>query len=161
VTINPYEAPAGRVEDVRPEGTRPPLARRLSRLAASIIDGLMYLALGCLSMLFWWPPDFESGAFMGLVYLLCAPLLVVQLYFLWRDGQSLGKKAMRIRIVRTDGSRSSLSRIFLLRMAVPSLLSMIPLAGPIFGLADSLLIFGAPRRCIHDYMADTVVVEAA
>jgi uncharacterized RDD family membrane protein YckC len=30
---------------------------------------------------------------------------------------------------------------------------------PLYGLIDVLLIFGSERRCIHDYLAGTKVVE--
>ena len=159
-TLNPYAAPAGRVEDVRPEGATPPTARRLSRLAASIIDNLLYLCFGLIPLFYFWP-DYESSAFLATVYLFCAPMLIVQLYFLRRDGQTLGKKALGIRIVRTDGNLSSLGRLILLRMIPPTLVGFIPIAGPFLGMANVLFIFGPARRCLHDYIADTVVVEAA
>jgi uncharacterized RDD family membrane protein YckC len=40
-----------------------------------------------------------------------------------------------------------------------SLLSGIPYAGGLITLVDLLLIFGKERRCLHDLMADTIVVD--
>ena len=38
-------------------------------------------------------------------------------------------------------------------------MSAIPLVGPFLSLADALSIFGSQTRCIHDYMADTIVID--
>jgi hypothetical protein len=42
---------------------------------------------------------------------------------------------------------------------VPTLIGMIPYVGWIFSLADPLFIFGESRRCLHDMLADTIVVN--
>ena len=31
---------------------------------------------------------------------------------------------------------------------------------PLFGIIDALFIFGETRQCLHDKLADTIVVEA-
>jgi uncharacterized RDD family membrane protein YckC len=72
----------------------------------------------------------------------------------------VGKKLAGIRIVRSDGSRAGLRRIFLLRSVVPGVFGAIPLIGPFFSLIDTLFIFGEERRCVHDLIADTIVVNA-
>jgi uncharacterized RDD family membrane protein YckC len=72
------------------------------------------------------------------------------------NGQTIAKKMLDIKVVRTDGSPVSLSRIFWLRNFVNGLLGVIPL----YSLIDVLLIFGAERQCIHDKIADTIVVKA-
>lgn len=40
------------------------------------------------------------------------------------------------------------------------MIGQIPYLGPAFGLANVLWIFGGERRCLHDYIADTLVVNA-
>jgi len=160
--LNPYQTPAERVEDVRQEtGNVPPPAERGMRLIAALLDGLCY-AVGIILLVFieGLPPDPNNMVWLLKAYAAAVPVLIVNLIFLARDGQSLGKKALGIRIIRSDGVRASLSRILLLRMVAPSLLGFIPIVGPFFGLADSLLIFRADRRCLHDHMADTIVVMA-
>jgi uncharacterized RDD family membrane protein YckC len=62
--------------------------------------------------------------------------------------------------VRTDGSRVSFARIFWLRNVLNTCFSFIPLVGGLYGLIDALFIFGSAKRCVHDYIADTIVVRA-
>ena len=82
-----------------------------------------------------------------------------------RSGQTIGKKAFGLRILASDGERPDPWRLVLLRSLVPlffNVLSLMPLLIPLslaFSLLDSLLIFGRERRCLHDYMAGTIVVE--
>jgi len=59
-------------------------------------------------------------------------------------------------VVRSDGSPVSLGRIFWLRNFVNGLLGII---GP-YQLVDWLFIFGESRQCLHDKLADTIVIRA-
>ncbi len=95
------------------------------------------------------------AAFLGL-----AALVVWNCVWLHRYGQTVGKRAMRIRIVRSNGERATLGRIFLLRFLPVTVLGAIPLAGTLVTLTDFLLIFRSSRRCLHDQLADTIVVKA-
>jgi len=158
--INPYEAPSGRVEDVPRESSGYLLASRGRRLGAVFFDGLTYSIGVLIAFILIGAPDLADAGWLVLAYGLALPVLAVNLYFLARDGQSLGKKIARIRIVRKDGSRARLGRILILRMLAPFVVGLIPILGVIFNLADSLAIFTEARRCIHDYMADTVVIQA-
>jgi uncharacterized RDD family membrane protein YckC len=63
-------------------------------------------------------------------------------------------------VVRRDGSRASLGRIFWLRNFVNGIPGAIPVIGYVYFLVDSLFIFGARRRCIHDLIAGTIVINA-
>ena len=77
-----------------------------------------------------------------------------------QHGQSVGKRLLGIKIVRTDGARAGLGRIFSLRILVPNVIYMVPILGALFALVDALFIFRDDRRCIHDLMADTQVIAA-
>lgn len=91
-----------------------------------------------------------------------------------RRGQSLGKMALRMRIVLADGRTAGLLRGFVVRtlpfwailLAVRSILPW-RIAETVGGglvllvLLDSLLILGVSRRCGHDRIAGTHVVRLA
>lgn len=82
--------------------------------------------------------------------------LIVQAYFLATRGQSIGKIIVKIRIVdaHTGASGGFLQNVFLREM-LNALLSMIPF----YFLVDSAFILQNDRRCIHDHIAGTVVVD--
>lgn len=68
-------------------------------------------------------------------------------------GQTIGNRAMRIRVVATDGQRLNHRRALL--RCIGLVLSAIPLfAGYV------LILFDGRRRAFHDRLARTVVVEA-
>ncbi len=46
-----------------------------------------------------------------------------------------------------------------MRYFLPTLISQVPFIGGIFGLVNALFIFGAERRCLHDRLAGTRVVD--
>jgi uncharacterized RDD family membrane protein YckC len=71
-------------------------------------------------------------------------------------GQSLAKKYFNIKVVVSDGSPASLSRLIIRRNLLNGLLGIIPL----YGIIEILFIFGESRQCLHDKLADTIVVEA-
>ena len=72
------------------------------------------------------------------------------------NGQSIAKKILGIKVVRTDGSPVSLGRLIGLRNVVNTLISLIPL----YSIIDILFIFGESRKCLHDKLADTIVIKA-
>jgi uncharacterized RDD family membrane protein YckC len=81
-------------------------------------------------------------------------------YVLYTRGQTIGKVLMRTRIVDLNGNIPQFGRVFFLRYLIPGFAMQIPCIGSIFGLIDCLFIFGAERRCVHDYIAGTKVIDA-
>ena len=156
---NPYAAPSAAVADVAPEGDFE-LADRGSRLGAAIVDGLLALPVFGLAVMARMSGNTMSPGIALIIMVYCLVLLVVDLVLLHRNAQTIGKKVLGIKIARKDGSQATLGRIFWLRGVVNALPSFIPFIGYFYGLIDVLFIFGEPRRCIHDYIADTVVIKA-
>jgi uncharacterized RDD family membrane protein YckC len=157
---NPYAAPTAHVDDaMQDEGQV--LAERLTRLGAVLID--IVIALIAYTPLFiWWYQRTQgsSAALFGMIGgIFVLALLVYNLMLLYRDGQTIGKKLLNVRIVRTDGSRAGLARILFVRILPVTLLGMIPFLGFFISLTDPLLIFRDSRQCLHDQIADTVVVK--
>jgi uncharacterized RDD family membrane protein YckC len=84
---------------------------------------------------------------------------VYQWILIGRTGQSLGKKWTGIRIERTDGVRITFGTGVVMRNWVPKVMGAIPYLGMMFHLVDCLFIFREDRRCLHDHIAGTRVVE--
>jgi len=87
---------------------------------------------------------------------------VITAWLVATNGQSIGKRLVGIKVVRTDGSRASFARIFLLRNVVNGLPNFLPYLGWLYQLViDPVFIFQDSRRCLHDMIADTIVVRCA
>ena len=153
------------------------LADRSKRLVAVILDGLLALAVASVGLVMLVTrfialdkQGIEGMAPETLILELALPLIIlllpilvltiIQVTLLCKHGQSLGKRWMRVRIVRTDGSAAGFVHVILLRSFVMQLIGAIPMVGGLVGLVDPLLIFREDRRCLHDLIADTKVVEA-
>jgi uncharacterized RDD family membrane protein YckC len=83
----------------------------------------------------------------------------VNLWMVHKHRASLGKLVFSMRIVRADGSEAEVWRIVFLRWLPVTAIGAIPFLG-VLALVDVLFIFGSARRCVHDYIADTVVIDA-
>ena len=75
-------------------------------------------------------------------------------------GQTVGKALLGVRIVRSNGERASLAQLLFVRYGVGYVMTIVMPVGQIYGMVDVLLIFRASRRCLHDLIADTIVVKA-
>jgi uncharacterized RDD family membrane protein YckC len=153
-------------------------ASRVSRLGASIIDSLiifvpmmpayvlaapllMRAGVGVQRNVFaTWGVIAGTGGWFYLGVLWLVIMLIINGVLAYRNGQSIAKKWLGIKDVRTDGSRASFARIFWLRNVLNSAITFIPLIGSFYGLIDVLFIFGSAKRCVHDYIADTIVIRA-
>lgn len=169
---NRYAPPEAHVSDVASgEGDAAPASRAV-RFGAAIIDGLISTAVALPVII----AAFSAGAMAdptavfdpavlfgvsGLISLVAGvALIVVTIMLVHRNGQTIGKKLVGIKVVRSDGSRASLGRIFWLRNVVNTIPSLIPLVGNFYVLVDHLFIFTEKRQCLHDKIADTIVVTA-
>ena len=157
------------------------LAERGARLLAASIDELLLLAL-FLPMVFGAVPTIVamiSGGtdpeMMDTSQVLSAMIggpgtiatvvaliawCVITAWLVAANGQSIGKRLVGIKVVRTDGARASFARIFLLRNVVNALPNLLPY-GWLYQLVDPLLIYQDSRQCLHDRIADTIVVRCA
>ncbi|MGJ7902606.1 RDD family protein [Lysobacter sp. 1R34A] len=164
-TQNPYAAP-NMPALPNAEWQQTVRADRGMRLVARLIDG--GLSLMCFLPMFVAvaidpeskEPSAIQMAMMGLSVLLLLGLFVYNLVLLNQSGQTLGKRWIGIKIVRTDGTPASLGRILGLRMFLIALIEAIPCLGGVFALVNVLWIFGEDSLCLHDLMADTKVVNA-
>ncbi len=148
------------------------LASRGSRLSAASVDGVVGLLVvlpACISMTtaivsayilqepLVWTAAMTNSIALSLVLLLV--WCVVTIVLVARNGQTIGKKALGIKVVRSDGSAAGLGRIFWLRNVANMVPSMLPFIGIAYTLLDLLLIYGVRQQCLHDMIADTIVVR--
>jgi len=161
---NPYAAP---VSDASP-GWMPGLddhmlASPWTRLGAAILDGFLYMLVAVPVALLTMDFDaydpgnpFEVWGTLGLPVLLVA---VVQWYLIATTGQTVGKKLVGVKIIKTTGEDVNFVSGVVLRSWVPAFIGWVPFVGSIFGLVDALFIFSADHRCIHDMIAGTKVIS--
>lgn len=101
---------------------------------------------------------FQEALPLSLPYL--GALLVLQSVLLTLRGQSVGNILVRTRIVRSPGGEPvGFLRAFLLRGCLARVLRHFPLIGGLFWIVDVCFIFREDRRCLHDLIAGTKVVN--
>lgn len=89
-----------------------------------------------------------------------AVLVIIQATLLSLRSQSVGNILLRTRIVRvSDGEPGGFLRAFLLRGALARVLRQVPFVGGLFWLVDICFIFREDKRCLHDLIAGTKVVN--
>jgi uncharacterized RDD family membrane protein YckC len=166
---NPYAPPRARVRDVATAKKALVPADRSTRLGAALVDSLIFSAMVYGPML---AGAVLAGALAGSVgneaagtAMLGVVGLTLVAFVVWtwltlkqmkETGQSLAKKYMGIKVVHSDGSQASLGTLIWKRNVLTWLLSIIP--G--YAIVEALFIFGEDRQCLHDKMADTIVVQA-
>jgi uncharacterized RDD family membrane protein YckC len=170
---NPYAPPKSDVN----VGTQAPavegkLAERGTRFFSQMVDGLILLVVlvpaliagmqngvfrgGGPTVLFRAFTAGATGAVSGLAWL---GLVLFQAYLVTTTGQSIAKRWFRIKIVKLDGSPVNFVSGVLLRSWLLAVLQQIPGINMFAGLLDALFIFRQDRRCIHDLIAGTKVIN--
>jgi uncharacterized RDD family membrane protein YckC len=162
-TENPYAPPRAKVSDVAADSDELELAGRGIRLGAALLDSLIgvlliYLPLAMGGLFSNWGSGTPSiSPIAGLLALIGFVVWIwFTILYVARNGQTIAKKWLGIKVVRSDGSKASLGRIFWLRNVVNGLVGIIPF----YFLIDHLVIFSDSRQCVHDKIADTIVVVA-
>jgi uncharacterized RDD family membrane protein YckC len=139
-------------------------ASRMKRLAAAMIDSallsfpLVFLYQSFTSSII----SSDSLSIIRLMVLLAGAIIIefavvgFNIYFLVKNGQTIGKKLLHIRIVNVeDGSKASFAALIFLRALLPGILGFVPF----FPIADVCFIFRGDRRTLHDMIAGTIVVR--
>lgn len=154
------------------DATGLPLASRWRRLAATLIDFTLVPAVALGLMLVtgvlehaeaWvWPQPIVRGSGLGL-----AAYLILNAWPLARSGQTLGKWALRLRIVVAgSGAAPAFWRLFVRAFALPGLaFGLVVGADPGLAIAAVCLVFlvdvgvaaGRARRALHDHLVGTTV----
>ena len=172
---NPYAPPKATVRDINTPMSQVSLvyADRGTRLGAAIVDTIIAMAMIYLPVVIFLiagvaiapageglnAADASSvlvliGFGLGFVGLVVWCWLTYK--YVAENGQTIAKRWLQIKVVRSDGSPASVARIFWLRNAVNMALGIVPL----YGLIDPLFIFSESQQCLHDKIADTIVIKA-
>lgn len=140
------------------------------RLVGFLIDELLLrwipisvlLALGMLFLLNGRSTEPVGYALLGGGGVWFLALLGYQWFLTMSRGQTIAKRLLKMRIVRLDGTPVDFTRGVVLRNWITGFFAM-----PFLGwfacvglLVDGCLVFGAERRCLHDLIAGTIVVDA-
>jgi uncharacterized RDD family membrane protein YckC len=162
---NIYTPPKSELETHDPSVDGRQLASRWSRLGACLLDALTVLPITLPLMYF--TGGFEgamNGVQPSMLYSLAITLagvvwfLLIHGYFIVRDGQTLGKKALGIGIVTLDGKLAPIS-LLAARYGFYWLTPIIPIIGSILSLVNAVFIFSKTKRCLHDRIGGTKVVR--
>ncbi|UPT72730.1 MAG: RDD family protein [Elusimicrobiota bacterium] len=141
------------------------LAERLPRLWAALIDRLLVLPL-ILVTGFLLPYGLARNG-NGIAAIIASVTIFLglvgyQMWLLTTQGQTIGKRLLKIRIVLIkDLSNGGFVANVLLRGVVPWVITLIPGLGILFSVCDPSFIFREDRRCIHDHIAGTCVIKAS
>lgn len=99
----------------------------------------------------------QSDAIRAWAILFTASTLLQAVYFGYfltrREGQTIGKKMMNVRVVKRDGSALTLWDA-VLRSTIGYIFAMIP-----FGIGFAWAAFDKQSQAWHDMVADTIVIE--
>jgi len=164
---NVYSAPQSNLKDANTNESGYQLASRWARLGASIIDSLIAGAISFPLMYYtgtWHKlvsgeyPVFEIAMF-GIFGV--AVFLALHGYLLAKYGQTIGKRILGIKIVSKDSIEVlPLPKVLVLRYLPPTAAGYVPTVGQFLGLINILFIFRADKRCVHDLIAGTIVINA-
>ncbi|WP_419194000.1 RDD family protein [Novipirellula herctigrandis] len=167
--------PLANTPDSTLSGENGVLAKRFTRFAAAIVDGI-------LAMLFLVPLQFMTGyasristGAVGLVEQLMmiavgyGIFVLFHGYLLATRGQTIGKFLTNIQIVDVESERlASVKHVFVYRylwlLPLTIIVAIVPgfaddILVNLVALVDVLFIFRQDRRCLHDLIASTKVVE--
>jgi len=130
---NPYAPPTAAVADVGSGAGPGELAERASRLGAVIVDSLILFVAYLPALIVGFRHfDPQRGLLnflnSGSIFTGCLALviLVITCVLVARNGQTIGKRLIGIKVVRSSGEKASFWRIFLLRNVVNAIPSLIP-----------------------------------
>ncbi|WP_218354299.1 RDD family protein [Alteromonas lipotrueiana] len=145
------------------------VARRRERFAAALIDMLVN-ALATIPFWIIASPLFQQlsnteqndlsvltqAFFWGLGYGILM-FVILNGYLIATRAQTIGKYFLNIQVQTLNSQPATFSR-YVFRRHLPILLAYsLPVVGAGIALVDILFIFGKPRRCLHDHVANTQV----
>lgn len=158
--VNPYAPPE--VDEVEGNWTAASeyvqLADLGQRWVGAFLDNLLLLAASVPAIIAFALEMKPLGA-SAIALVTLGPFAVYQ-FHLVAQGQSLGKRIAKTRVVRLDGSKPGFLHGVLLRNWLFSCATLVPALGTVASLADIAMIFRADRRTVRDHVAGTRVIRS-
>ena len=162
---NPYQSPAADVQN-RPTPDNPELASRWYRFFGALIDGLVQLAIIGPIVFFsgtWADMMANNGALdltATLVWFIVGEVifLALQGWLLFNRQQTIGKWLLGMKIIGMEQLDVPPGKLYGLRYLLFHVLAQVPGINLVM-LVDPLLIFRSDRRCLHDLLAGTQVIQ--
>ncbi|WP_348720298.1 RDD family protein [uncultured Alcanivorax sp.] len=163
---NPYQSPAAAAPP-HPSADNAVLASRWHRFFGALIDGLVQLAIIAPIVFFsgaWADMMANSGVLdltTTLVWFIVGEVifLAVQGWLLFNRQQTIGKWLLGMKIVGMEQNAVPVGKLYGLRYLLFHVLAQVPGVNLIM-LIDPLMIFRGDRRCLHDLLAGTQVIQA-
>ncbi len=141
-------------------------ANRMQRFLAAMIDGFLGMAvsLPLFSHYGIWELMQTGGEVPTKVSIIMTAYSLLMFFamhglLLHRYGQTLGKRFLGLAIVMVDGQRPSFSHLILNRYLPQWIVGLVPMMGPLLSMIDILFIFRDDKRCVHDLIAGTKVID--
>ena len=136
-----------------------PLWKRfIGRMIDDFLTVVMF-GIGFVVALMVYGPEAENAGLGPLVFIYGIPLMfcITNWMLTATEGRTIGKYCVNTKVVNNAGGPPGFVQGVLLRNWVVLLLNLIPF----FGLLDAAVIFAnEQKRCIHDMLAGTLVVDA-
>ena len=143
------------------------LASRWKRFWGAMIDGVIYLGIVVPIMLMNGSfqmalkrEEFTIGQRVILFVIGWLVFLILNGYLLSERGQTIGKVVVKTKIIDMNGKVPNFVKLLVLRYMAFGFILQIPIVGSIVNFANILFIFTNDRRCLHDHLAGTRVVDA-
>jgi len=172
---NPYASPSFQAAAAgAPSSFQGTLADRGTRLAASLIDGI--LMMGIVFPIYFLTGFWERAIkqqvgtleMLGMSLMGAIIMLALNGYLLYTRGQTIGKLVLKIQIVdQASDKLLPFLRVYVFRYLwmLPFTIITILIPGlvddqlvSLVGFIDAAFIFGAARLCLHDRIAGSKVV---
>ena len=142
-----------------------PLASRAHRLAAALLDDLIAL-LVVLPLMGYYDVfgviertnNIPIGIMVNMNIIAFAAFVCIHGYWLYNYGQTLGKKVMGIAISTMDYQVPAFNKVIALRYLPFRAAGVVPGLN-VLPIIDVLFIFRKDRRCLHDFLAGTQVID--
>ncbi len=153
------------------------LASRLTRLFASIIDSIILMPVVLILYFYFLDLNYyledqdifglseylnslELTTLLPLTFLPVLFWVLINYHTLEKYGQTLGKRIFKIKVVTLNNELPPVGKLVFHRYVLISIISTLPFVGGIFSIVDILFIFRDDKRCLHDIIAETKVVNA-